>query len=91
MDCALLIIDVQQALCSGKLEVFEAARVIDTVNLVAAKARAARALLYSFSTRLMTGCLFTARPDGDLLMAWLLAWAICEFVSAVPILFTTLS
>lgn len=45
MDCALLIIDVQQALCSGKLEVFEAARVIDTVNRVAAKARAARALV----------------------------------------------
>lgn len=44
MDCALLIIDVQQALCSCKLEVFEAARVIDTVNLVAAKARAARVL-----------------------------------------------
>lgn len=45
MGSALLIIDVQQALCSGKLEVFEAARVIDTVNLAAAKARGARALV----------------------------------------------
>jgi nicotinamidase-related amidase len=40
MTNALLIIDVQQALCSGQYEAFEAARVIDRINLVSRKARA---------------------------------------------------
>ena len=42
MSTALLIIDVQQALCSGVGEVFEAARVIEHTNLAAANARDAR-------------------------------------------------
>jgi nicotinamidase-related amidase len=41
MSSALLIIDVQQALCSGEYECFEIQRVIDTINGLSAKARAA--------------------------------------------------
>jgi|SRR5450755_2601731 len=43
MTTALLIIDVQQALCSGEYEAFESRRVIERINLVSSKARAARA------------------------------------------------
>lgn len=43
MATALLIIDVQQALCSGEYECFEIARVIDTINGLSARARAAGA------------------------------------------------
>jgi len=39
MTTALLIIDVQHALCSGPYEAFEAARVIDRINSVSRKAR----------------------------------------------------
>lgn len=41
MSTALLIIDVQQALCSGEYECFEIQRVIDTINDLSARARAA--------------------------------------------------
>ncbi|VVN46947.1 Peroxyureidoacrylate/ureidoacrylate amidohydrolase RutB [Pseudomonas fluorescens] len=41
MTTALLIIDVQQALCSGEYECFEIARVIDTINALSARARKA--------------------------------------------------
>jgi nicotinamidase-related amidase len=43
MTSALLIIDVQKALCSGDEAVFEIDRVIERINQVAAKARAAGA------------------------------------------------
>jgi nicotinamidase-related amidase len=43
MNTAFLIIDVQNALCSGPEEVFESRRVIDRINLVIEKARAAGA------------------------------------------------
>jgi nicotinamidase-related amidase len=39
MNTALLIIDVQQALCSGKEEAFESRRVIERINTVARMAR----------------------------------------------------
>ena len=39
MTTALLIIDVQQALCSGEYEAFEFKRVIERINLVSGKAR----------------------------------------------------
>ncbi|KAB0496339.1 cysteine hydrolase family protein [Pseudomonas vancouverensis] len=39
MTTALLIIDVQQALCSGEYECFQIARVIDTLNDLSARAR----------------------------------------------------
>ena len=41
MTTALLIIDVQQALCTGEFAAFEVERVIDRINLVSRKARAA--------------------------------------------------
>ena len=41
MTSALLIIDVQQALCSGEYECFEIARVIDSINGLSARAREA--------------------------------------------------
>lgn len=41
MTTALLIIDVQQALCAGEYECYEIARVIDTINDLSARARAA--------------------------------------------------
>ncbi len=43
MTTALLIIDVQQALCSGEWAVFEAARVIDRISHVTLLARSAGA------------------------------------------------
>ena len=39
MTTALLIIDVQQALCSGEYECFEIARVINTINDLSTRAR----------------------------------------------------
>jgi len=41
MTTALLIIDVQQALCAGEYECFEIARVMDTINSLSARARKA--------------------------------------------------
>lgn len=41
MTTALLIIDVQQALCSGEYECLEIKRVIDTINDLSARARKA--------------------------------------------------
>ena len=43
MTTALLIIDVQQALCTGKYKAFDAERVIDRINLVSHRTRAASA------------------------------------------------
>lgn len=43
MTTALLIIDVQQALCTGDHAAFESERVIDRINLVSRKARTAGA------------------------------------------------
>jgi nicotinamidase-related amidase len=43
MRTALLVIDVQNALCSGRYAVFESQRVIERVNEVSTKARAAGA------------------------------------------------
>jgi nicotinamidase-related amidase len=45
MKTALLVIDVQRALCKGKYEVFEAREVIQRINLVSKKAREAGALV----------------------------------------------
>jgi nicotinamidase-related amidase len=43
MTTALLVIDVQQALCSGEWAAFDIDGVVDRINAVAAKARAAGA------------------------------------------------
>ena len=45
MPAALLIIDVQQILCSGERPAFEVERLIDRINLVSRKARAAGGLV----------------------------------------------
>jgi nicotinamidase-related amidase len=45
MPTAMLIIDVQQVLCSGEQAAYEVERVIDRINLVSRKARAAGALV----------------------------------------------
>lgn len=45
MFTALLVIDVQTALCSGENTVFESQRVIERINLVSAKARRAGAAI----------------------------------------------
>ncbi len=39
MSSALLIIDVQQALCSGEYQCFDIHRVIDTINQLSTRAR----------------------------------------------------
>lgn len=41
MSTALLVIDVQQALCSGQYAAFEIGAVIERINAISAKARAA--------------------------------------------------
>jgi nicotinamidase-related amidase len=46
MTSALLIIDVQQALCSGEDAAFESRRVVDRINTVSAKARVAGAPVF---------------------------------------------
>jgi nicotinamidase-related amidase len=45
MTTALLIIDVQHALCSGEYEAFESSRVIERINVVSRKMREAGALV----------------------------------------------
>jgi nicotinamidase-related amidase len=45
MPAAILIIDVQQILCSGEQAAYEVERVIDRINLVSRKARAAGVLV----------------------------------------------
>ena len=45
MPVAALIIDVQQMLCSGELAAYEVERVINRINLVSRKTRAAGALV----------------------------------------------
>lgn len=45
MPAALLIIDVQQVLCSGKQAAYDVERVIERINLVSRKARDAGALV----------------------------------------------
>jgi nicotinamidase-related amidase len=41
MKSALLVIDVQRGLCEGEHSAFESSKVIDRINIVSAKARAA--------------------------------------------------
>ena len=45
MKTALLVIDVQQGLCEGECDAFESQQVIGRINKVAAKARAAGAIV----------------------------------------------
>ena len=55
MPTALLIIDVQQALCSGEHTTFDAAGTIARINQVSAQARAAGALVVLIQHETATG------------------------------------
>lgn len=46
MSSALLIIDVQQALCSGEYQCFDIHRVIDTINQLSTRARKTLSLIH---------------------------------------------
>jgi hypothetical protein len=48
MNTALLVSDVQQALCLGEYKVFESERVIDRINVVTHKTRSAGAIRLGF-------------------------------------------
>lgn len=63
MSTALLIIDVQQALCSGECEAFESKRVIERINLVSRKAREAGATVVVIQHESQSGPL-TYGTDG---------------------------
>ena len=66
MVTALLTIDVQQALCSGVGEVFEAARQIANINLAAAKARDARVLVVVIQRETDEGAIVYGSPGRQL-------------------------
>jgi nicotinamidase-related amidase len=68
MSTALLIIDVQQALCSGEYECFEIKRVIDTINGLSARARAAG----------LPVVLIQHEEEGDLLQHGAPGWQLAE-------------
>lgn len=55
MTTALLIIDVQHGLCSGEYEAFEAARIIERINVVSQKMRGAGALVVVIQHEAPTG------------------------------------
>jgi nicotinamidase-related amidase len=55
MPAAMLIIDVQQILCSGDQAAYEVERVIDRINLVSRKARAAGALVVVIQHETISG------------------------------------
>ena len=55
MPAAMLIIDVQQILCSGDQAAYEVDRVIDRINLVSRKARAAGALVVVIQHETISG------------------------------------
>ncbi|MGJ7514713.1 cysteine hydrolase family protein [Pseudomonas baetica] len=68
MSTALLIIDVQQALCSGEYECFEIGRIIDTINDLSARARKAGVPVV----------LIQHEEEGDLLKHGAPGWQLAE-------------
>ncbi|MEJ8856116.1 cysteine hydrolase family protein [Variovorax robiniae] len=72
-DTALLIIDVQQGLCEGAHEAFESALVIDRINTVSAKARAAGVPV-----------IFIQHEDGGLLKHGTREWQLAQGLHAEP-------
>jgi nicotinamidase-related amidase len=63
---AVLVIDVQQALCEGEHAAFEASRVIDRINEVAAKARTAGAPVVFVQHESAAGALAHGSPGWQL-------------------------
>ncbi len=74
MTTALLIIDVQQALCSGVCEAFDARQVIQRINTVARKARAAGALVVLIQHEAASGPLVHGSAG----------WALAEGLAVLP-------
>jgi len=68
MSTALLIIDVQRALCAGEYECFEIKRIIDTINVLSAKARKAN----------IPVILIQHEEEGDLLQFNSEGWQLAE-------------
>ena len=68
MSTALLIIDVQRALCAGEYECFDIKRVIDTINGLSAKARKAN----------IPVILIQHEEEGDLLKFNSEGWQLAE-------------
>ncbi|WP_322616716.1 cysteine hydrolase family protein [Pseudomonas sp. BIC9C] len=66
MTTALLIIDVQQALCSGEYECFEIGRVINTINDLSARARKAGVPVVLIQHEEESGLLKHGVPDWQL-------------------------
>jgi nicotinamidase-related amidase len=74
MKTALLIIDVQQGLCEGDQCAFESVKVIERINSVSAKARAAGALTVFVQHESKSGYLgFNSRE-----------WQLAQGIEAVP-------
>ncbi|CAN5729699.1 cysteine hydrolase family protein [soil metagenome] len=73
MKSALLVIDVQRALCQGDYAAFEAERVIQRINLVAGKARAAGVPVVFIQHEANDGLL---EPDTD-------GWRLAEGLDAL--------
>ena len=68
MSTALLIIDVQRALCAGEYECFDIKRIIDTINGLSAKARNAN----------IPVILIQHEEEGDLLQFNSEGWQLAE-------------
>ena len=68
MSTALLIIDVQRALCAGEYECFDIKRIIDTINGLSAKARKAN----------IPVILIQHEEEGDLLQFNSEGWQLAE-------------
>lgn len=74
MTTALLIIDVQQALCSGEYECFEIGRVINTINDLSARARKAGVPVV----------LIQHEEEGDLFKHGAPGWQLAEGLDTSP-------
>ena len=74
MPTALLIIDVQQALCSGEHTTFDAAGTITRINQVSAQARAAGALVVLIQHETATGPFAHGSPG----------WALAQGLTVQP-------
>jgi len=72
-NTALLIVDVQQGLCEGEHDAFESALVIDRINAVCAKARAARIPV-----------IFVQHEDDGLLKFETREWQLAQGLHAEP-------
>ena len=74
MPTALIIIDVQQALCSGEHTTFDAAGTIARINQVSAQARAAGALVVLCKNETATGAFAHGSPG----------WALAQGLTVQP-------